>query len=99
MATRKDLAGLYRTLQEPAAGSEAQRLESLRPSGGGTGGAGRDERSLEGLLGATGDRTPLLPEQLDQLERLFSLSPDGIRSFLSASKGGQPVSHEEAKEM
>jgi hypothetical protein len=86
---RNDLLRLYGALtraRPPAVDADAQ-LESRQSTG------------LDGVPGATVDHMPLLPEQVDQLERLYRLEPDGIREFLGTLRGQGKVPPATAERM
>ncbi len=53
---------------------------------------------VETLLDS-GEYTPLLPEQVDQLERLLQMQPEAVQSFFSGTLGGAEVTLPEAEGM
>jgi 3',5'-cyclic AMP phosphodiesterase CpdA len=85
---KRDLQKLYAALTPDAPPSmEPRGLEARSPAG------------LEGIPGATAEHTPLLPEQLDQLDRLMVLAPDGVREFLGGTRGDKTITQQEALAM
>jgi len=84
---RKDLHRLYAKVTQARSQEADVRLESRAPP------------LADAVPAVASDHVPLLPEQVDQLERLYRIAPDGVREFLAGTKGKDTVTPKEAEEM